>query len=487
MLYECDICDNVFDSADEWQTHMITHDHTLISGQYDAGNLGHIVTMSKSASVSSEDSETDSLILSTGTPAPISGLVFKEENSQSIKLSSLSGHSDEQGVQVPAWSLNNYAEPSSFTEQWIVAQQADGEAPPLRIEDSIYHKCGTCPSTFTTWVQCEKHMKHRLHWICQSSNCDRKFDSWNNASAHMTAKKHWGADADPRTPPSVYYRTLNAPNFWPCETCPIWFTSKELAEMHMNDKQHWTDQQAQVNPVDQTDAFKGRIFRAQSWACACNRTFGSASAAKAHEVATEHVGKIRVVQGFCCCKCNQFFHTKARCIKHIIKTHPQNTVKTFNCELCSDIFSTRTGLDIHHNQKHAHKQSLSKTTRAVTQGLNITTRAVPANSTEPKAKKEPFKCETCDATFRLEVAAEQHMATKKHHPRRTQNLQNSLGGQSYPCDTCPRSFHSEEAVEQHMASTRHRKPVIPSRPTKKAYNHASAFTRGNFTSTPGLK
>lgn len=133
----------------------------------------------------------------------------------------------------------------------------------------------------------------------------------------------------------------------------------------------------------------------------CDRVFFKKSHLKYH-IEIKHLGKERV-RPKKCPKCSETFKEHYSKMVHLKEAH--GIIRTFQCHICENTFSTRRALTEHSNRFHTEK----------------------------------YKCEICSKCFALESKLKQHM-------------RGHTGERNFICPICKNAYMHKVTLSKHMRS-----------------------------------
>merc|ERR1712105_153158 len=108
--------------------------------------------------------------------------------------------------------------------------------------------------------------------------------------------------------------------------------------------------------------------------------------------------------------------------------------KPYNCEICDKSFFQRLALKHHILLQHKNeKQSKNDENRVLK--LEIPRLQICKVPFKVKKGKNPFKCQTCDASFARQAYLNRHISTV-HQKKR-----------AFKCDSCDMSFAHKESLK----------------------------------------
>ena len=198
------------------------------------------------------------------------------------------------------------------------------------------------------------------------------------------------------------------------------------------------------------------------WRCVpCNRYFGNAGALGAHAARKHHAKK-----SFQCEDCERIFTTKVGLASH---TRQKHFKKSFQCKDCKRIFKTRNGLAIHARKVHDEKIAfactfgacagcvktfkskkdfdehmdthLGKTSYKCRFGCDKSF-ASRSQRLHHEGYKHGWKCDSCEMMFQTQKKRLLHKRTQHGNSRRLQL--------PFECASCKQCFSMQSELDQHI-------------------------------------
>ena len=203
----------------------------------------------------------------------------------------------------------------------------------------------------------------------------------------------------------------------------------------------------------------------------CNVMFGSSTELKLH-FATSHNR-----QTFECFVCNKLFLQKYNFLAHIERFHDE-VGKSFPCQFCDKVFTTKPALDGHMAQQHKNpllicplcqrgfpqKSSLKRHVQKVHEEGSKIAGGNPGPVT-------PYKCMDCGKCYKSQSGLTIHSKTKHQNTQYKCNICNKSFSRSsnvarhidtihnmakfYPCKWCPKEFRSTGGRDMHVQAEHH--------------------------------
>jgi uncharacterized C2H2 Zn-finger protein len=189
---------------------------------------------------------------------------------------------------------------------------------------------------------------------------------------------------------------------------------------------------------------------------------------------TNHQKGMERRRGYDCHTCERTFITQAACVAHM-EDAGHKKPRTIKCGGCPAMFSTQKHLQ-NHVAITGHASRSDDNRRGsinAPKGPSLLRMGSASGKGIDQSKKILFKCETCNAHFKNQVDAGQHMSSKNHwgfqnpgSPSTAAAPQNIspkayTGPVRFSCETCLSTFSSTEAFMQHIVCTGHRKSAFP--------------------------
>ena len=166
----------------------------------------------------------------------------------------------------------------------------------------------------------------------------------------------------------------------------------------------------------------------------CHVIFGSSTELKLH-FATSHNR-----QTFECFVCNKLFLQKYNFLAHIERFH-DDVSKSFPCQHCDKVFTTKPALDGHMQQQHKNPLLICPLCQRGFPQKSSLKRHVEKVHGNGKPGEEgqatPYKCLTCGKCYRSQSGLTIHSKTKHQNT-------------NYKCDICGKTFSRSSNVARHI-------------------------------------
>ena len=451
--FKCDVCQQSYNTADYFQTHLLSHTDKELPCKADTG----------------EDSRRHESLSHTGNkPHQCIKCEKSYKQKKHLRRHAMRSHANTlvTDYQCPVCLI--YLQRASSLKRHIIIHTKLTHPKKYRSKSQTTHKCKICGRCFYNLSYLKAHEnKHsgqepfrcdicrrscmtsnqlKMHRMTHSEDrpiyscakCEKQFKQMKGLSKHM--RKHQNTSDD-----DVSRSTVTK---FKCTVCEIYLQRSSSLKRHM--VIHTEEKPFQCSKCDMKFRLEAHLHTHEkrhappttdSYPCIiCGQRFSRLSYLKAH--ASKHSGQER----FKCDICPRSCITKSLLNMHKL-THSEH--RPHKCSLCISAFKQKKNLKAH-MRKHA---DTNDPVASVTDfQCSVCERYFQRSSSLKRHKvihtqeeEEPFKCSKCDKKFRFEVNLQ------KHETKNTSRcLKSRPRDRLHLCNTCGKCFTTRGILKTHQ-------------------------------------